>query len=139
LAALVSYYWMFRAGMTNRNRIYSLIGVAAAVGVIIPVFVSTLLSRDESWKDIIPNLALIPLEILPLCIAIFSFFLFSKGTLGRWWAVIAAGLILHVSEDLVFFYQSSQGIYYNGSLSDFLLIVAYLAFGASFYVHRQHL
>jgi hypothetical protein len=139
LAALVTYYRTFRAGMTSRKLILSGSGILVSGLFIIPILLSTEFSKIEPVATVVTNLISCSLELLPLSLAILCLVLFSGGSLGRWWMFFVAGVILHVAEDLVFFYQSSVGTYYNGSFSDYLLIASYIMFGLAFYAHRKRL
>jgi len=74
-----------------------------------------------------------------LSLVILSLAIFAGGSMGKWWIILAAAIILDIVGDELFLYQVAAGTYYNGGIDDLLYVWAYLLVGLSFALHRREL
>jgi len=74
-----------------------------------------------------------------LSMALVGLAIFQKGGLGKSWLWIILGILLNVAGDMIFSYTTAQGTYYNGHISELLLIYGYLFFIIAFYIHTKEL
>lgn len=137
--ALLTYFHTFRAGMTKQMTLVSVGAIAVCCALVLGFVVPVEFAKTQPLLTALTNSIYPILDLLLISLTILSVVLFVRGTLGRWWAVLATGIVLDIIGDEVFLYLSARGMYYNGSFDDLFYIAAYFMFALAFYVHRTKL
>ena len=137
LAALVLYYRTFRRSMQRRRLAVAVPVIVGAVSLSLGLVIPLELSMNYPAIKIATDMIYPVLDLTLLSAAILSIAIFIDGTIGRYWGVLAGGIILYVLGDEFFLYQVANGSYYNGSVDDLFFLLGYLAFALAFYIHRR--
>jgi hypothetical protein len=139
LLALLVYCRLFASVLSKRTialitAAICILGVLVSVALIVPIT-----GVEENLATLAIDLAYPLLDIALLSMALVGLAIFQKGNLGKSWLWIILGILFNVAGDMIFSYTTAQGTYYNGHLSELLLIYGYLFFTIAFYVHTKEL
>ncbi|MDA4130484.1 MAG: hypothetical protein OK457_06910 [Thaumarchaeota archaeon] len=138
-AALVMYFRPFSTALTLRRLGICAIVTAVSAGIIIGFVMRSEFAITQPLTATITDLAYPISDIVLLSLTILNLAIFIGGTIGKWWILNGAGIVLYIVADELFLYQNSQGTYYNGSSSDMVYVLSYLVFALAYYVHRREL
>lgn len=139
LIALYFYVKIFASVLAKRmiymvTVITAILSVFLAFALIIPI-----VSVEEDVVALIMDLAYPLLDLALFSTALLGLLIFRKGTIGKSWLLINAGILANVGADIIFSYTTAQGTYYNGHPSELLFIWGYILFALAFYIHMKEL
>jgi len=137
--ALYLYVKTFGSVLSRRT-----IGIAMLVTFILSVLVSTTLitpvvGADEDLVTALVDFAYPLLDLVLFSVAVLGLTVFLKGSLGKSWLLISAGILSFTGADMLFSYTTAQGVYYTGHLLELLFHFGDLLFILAFYVHVKEL
>jgi len=139
ILAQALYFKAFSSVLTKKRLAISLAVIVVCGIIVFELVLPTEFAGSPSVLTVIDDQIYLIMDMALLSLTILSLAIFSGGTMARWWTILAAGFVLDIIGDEVFFYQNAQGKYYNGSLSDAVYVFAYLFLALAFYIHRREL
>jgi len=139
LIALYLYVKMFASALSRR-----ILGTVMAATLITAILVTIALinpvvGTDEDLITLITDFAYPLLDLVLFSMALLGLAVFQKGSLGKSWILITAGIILNTAGDFLFGYTTAQNTYYNGHPSELLFVWGYIVFTLAFYSHTKEL
>lgn len=137
--ALFLYVKTFGSVLSRR-----MVGTAMVIVFVLSVLVSATLitpivGAEEDLVTMFADFAYPLLDLALLSAAILGLAVFSKGSLGKSWLLINAGIMSDVVADILFSYTTAQETYYNGHPLELLFHWGYILFLLAFYVHTKEL
>jgi len=137
--ALFLYVKTFGSVLSRR-----MVGTAMVIVFVLSVLVSAILitpivGAEEDLVTMFADFAYPLLDLALLSAAILGLAVFFKGSLGKSWLLINAGIMSDVVADILFSYTTAQETYYNGHPLELLFHWGYILFLLSFYVHTKEL
>ncbi len=124
--ALALYFKEFSSALTGRRRIFSVVGIVLGLALLYSIILPQELASHPSFLEFLDDLLYLICDTVLLSTSVLCLAVFLGGTISRWWTSLAAGFALFVTADVIFFFQTAQGTYYNGSGSDLVYILSLL-------------
>jgi len=137
--ALFVYVKIFRSVLSRR-----MIGIAVAIVFALSVIVSATLiipivEVEEDLVKMFFDFVYPFFDLVLLFVAILGLIVFFKGSLGKSWLLINAGIVSIAVADILFSYTTAQEIYYNGHPLELFFHWGYILFLLAFHIHVKEL
>lgn len=133
------YFWSFRGALTQIRKVISTGAIAFSASLVASVVLPIEFSTPKPALTTFTDLAYPAADLVLLSLTILSVAIFAGGSMGKWWIVLAAAIILDIVGDELFLYQVAVGTYYNGGFDDLIYVWAYLMVWLSFTMHKKEL
>jgi hypothetical protein len=139
LIALYFYVKIF-ASVLSKRIVYMVMAATAILSILLAfALIIPIVGAEENAVALILDLAYPLLDLALFSTALLGLIIFRKGTIGKSWLLINAGILANVGADIIFSYTTAQGTYYNGHPSELLFIWGYILFAVAFYIHMKEL
>jgi hypothetical protein len=137
--AVLFYLRSFSGAMTKQRRFTSAVAITISVALVLGIVVRYEISNPNPLLTTATDLAYPIADLILLSLTILSLAIFIGGSMGKWWSVLAAAIILDIVGDELFLYQVANGTYYNGNIDDLIYVWAYLLVALAYYMHTKQL
>jgi len=137
--ALQQYVKTFASVLSRRILGTIMFSVFASSVLVSAILITPIIGAEQDLVTLLVDFAYPLLDLVLLAAAILGLAIFSKGSLGKSWLLINAGISLDVVADILFSYTTAQGIYYNGHPLELLYHCGYILFTLAFYAHKKEL
>jgi hypothetical protein len=134
LWAIMTKVWPFREFFSSRKMLTVLTVVFVLAGLMLVALVPTAFASGQDSLSAVVGLAYPLLDVTLIVVALPILFLFGRGTFWRPFLFVVAGLILTFLGDILFTWETSNGIYHSGSYLEAFFDWAYLILAYGFYL-----
>jgi hypothetical protein len=137
--SVLLYFRSFSGALTPIRKVLSIGAIAFSVSLVMSVVIPIEFSTPKPALTTLTDLTYPAADLILLSLTILSLAIFLGGSMGKWWTILAAAIILDIIGDELFLYQVAAGTYYNGGLDDLIYVWAYLLVGLAYVVHKKEL